>query len=50
MQNTECVVVRLNRDLRERVQRAADANDRSVSAEVRRLLTQTYSANKTDAR
>jgi len=42
MANDTLVVVRVNAELRARLQEVATANDRSVAAEVRRTLTRTY--------
>jgi len=42
MKNDSLVVVRLRRDVRDRVQAEATANDRSLSAEIRRLITAHY--------
>ena len=42
--NDSVVLVRLRSDVRQLAQQAAVANDRSLSAELRRLITATYSA------
>jgi hypothetical protein len=40
--NTSLLVVRVSPELRGRVAGAAKASDRSISAEIRRLLNSTY--------